>query len=143
MRKRYVLGFAFSENSDIVVLIRKNHPEWQAGLLNGVGGMVEGDESYEHAMAREFQEETGVLTREQDWKRLGDMGNNSWECTVFYLRSNYVLDHVKTVTDEEIVLRMVGSLADFEVINNLLWWLNASVDHARGPNFTLHAEYTN
>lgn len=42
-----------------VLLVRKNHPEWQAGLLNGIGGEFEGDENVEQCVRREFREETG------------------------------------------------------------------------------------
>jgi 8-oxo-dGTP diphosphatase len=55
----YVLGFAFDSNEE-VVLIRKNKPDWQRGLLNGVGGKIEENESSYAAMVREFHEETGV-----------------------------------------------------------------------------------
>lgn len=66
MNKKYVLGFAFDRAKEILVLIEKQKPEWQKGLLNGVGGKVEPeDESILHAMVREFKEETGVDTKEQ------------------------------------------------------------------------------
>lgn len=70
----YVVGFAFSEERSRVVLIRKTKPKWQAGYLNGVGGKVEPTDSSAHAaMAREFHEETGVLTEPDAWKYRGIM----------------------------------------------------------------------
>lgn len=36
--KHYVLGFAFGPNYKKVALLHKLRPEWQKGLLNGVGG---------------------------------------------------------------------------------------------------------
>lgn len=36
--QHYVVGFQFARRGNLVTLIRKNHPEWQAGKLNGVGG---------------------------------------------------------------------------------------------------------
>jgi 8-oxo-dGTP pyrophosphatase MutT (NUDIX family) len=61
---RYVCGLLFWRGE--VLLVRKTRPVWQAGLLNAVGGKVEGhDLSIEAAMAREFEEETGLLG--QDW----------------------------------------------------------------------------
>ncbi len=59
--RRYCLGFAFDESCNNVLLIRKNKPEWQRGLLNGVGGHVEEAESQAAAMVREAKEETGLL----------------------------------------------------------------------------------
>ena len=36
--KYYVAGFMYSKDRKKVVLIEKINPEWQRGLLNGVGG---------------------------------------------------------------------------------------------------------
>jgi 8-oxo-dGTP pyrophosphatase MutT (NUDIX family) len=56
----YTLGFLFSEDKQRIVLIEKQHPEWQKGLLNGVGGKLEPGETALDCMVREFFEETGV-----------------------------------------------------------------------------------
>lgn len=40
---QYCLGFAFTDHDNFVILIRKNKPAWQKGLLNGVGGESEKD----------------------------------------------------------------------------------------------------
>lgn len=73
MIKKYVLGFAYSENAESVVLIEKDRPDWQAGKLNGVGGKIETGEYPEIAMVREFEEETGVVTTINDWSCFGQM----------------------------------------------------------------------
>lgn len=64
----YVLGFYFSRRLSNVVLIKKDHPEWQVGKLNGVGGKVKEEELSLNsdlapigAMQREFKEEAGVV----------------------------------------------------------------------------------
>ena len=56
----YVVGFLFNPDMTEVVLIKKNRPDWQKGLLNGVGGKIESGEDPITAMIREFKEETGV-----------------------------------------------------------------------------------
>ncbi len=56
----YACGFLFWRGD--VLLVRKNRPPWQAGLLNGVGGHVEGGEALVDAVVREFREETGLET---------------------------------------------------------------------------------
>lgn len=71
--KHYVLGFAFSLDRKLVVLIQKNRPEWQAGKINGIGGKLELNEDPDVAMAREFKEETGVSTNPNDWLGFGRM----------------------------------------------------------------------
>ena len=68
--KRYVVGFLLSERRSEVVLIRKNRPAWQAGRLNGVGGKVEPGERFADAMAREFEEETGLATPAHAWDQI-------------------------------------------------------------------------
>ena len=59
--KEYVVGFYFAESSENVLLIKKATPEWQNGLLNGIGGHVESGEDMFTAMTREFLEETAHL----------------------------------------------------------------------------------
>lgn len=56
----YSVGFLVHPPTDSVLLVRKNRPEWQKGKLNGIGGHVEGNESFDQCMAREFREETGI-----------------------------------------------------------------------------------
>lgn len=76
----YVLGFAFSFETDqdlaeyipTFLLIEKQRPDWQAGLLNGIGGKIEPlrDSSPLTAMRREFREECGLETSEGDWEQI-------------------------------------------------------------------------
>lgn len=66
---RYVCGFAFADvdQDRYVLLIEKLRPPWQKGYLNGLGGKIEGVETPEEAMAREFHEECGVHTHADEW----------------------------------------------------------------------------
>lgn len=54
--KKMVAGFLFAGN--FVLLVEKQKPIWQKGLLNGVGGVIEQHETPLDAMRREFHEET-------------------------------------------------------------------------------------
>lgn len=67
MKKEYVLGFIFSTDLKKIALLRKNRPEWQSGLLNGIGGKLEYSENPLEAIVRECKEETGVFISEADW----------------------------------------------------------------------------
>ncbi len=66
---KYVIGFVFDTKTQEVLLIEKKRPNWQKGLLNGVGGKAESFETDRPvlAMVREAEEETGLQTRPEDW----------------------------------------------------------------------------
>jgi 8-oxo-dGTP diphosphatase len=51
----YTAGLLFHRRS--VMLVRKNNPAWQQGLLNAVGGKIEPGETSALCMEREFTEE--------------------------------------------------------------------------------------
>lgn len=103
----YVCGFMFSPELDRVVLIRKNRgPRKMAGHLNGVGGKIELGEGIRAAMAREFQEETGVITDPTDWtgfhtERYYSDTNNKVH---FMCCISPDIDKVKTVESEEVMI---------------------------------------
>ena len=106
-KKEYVLGFLFNRELTRVALIRKNRPEWQKGLLNGIGGQIEekdglttNDDPDYNAMVREFKEETGVL--HEKWLSFGLMHGASFRVHLFVGAGD--LYKLKTVTDEEIVI---------------------------------------
>lgn len=63
-----VVGFAFDLKNNHLVLVVKDHPQWMAGKLNGVGGKIEAGETPKQAMVREFFEEAGVPSLEDSWQ---------------------------------------------------------------------------
>lgn len=71
----YCLGFAFYGTD--VVLIRKERPDFQKGLLNGVGGKIEIGETPIQSMSREFLEETKVFTFDNQWKYFGHLNDTA------------------------------------------------------------------
>jgi 8-oxo-dGTP diphosphatase len=62
-----VVGF-LKDADENIPFIRKLKPEWQKGLLNGVGGKCKNGEAPWTAMVREWEEETGDKT-EHEWRR--------------------------------------------------------------------------
>jgi 8-oxo-dGTP diphosphatase len=82
MKARYVVGFAFNSFENAVVLIKKTHPEWQKGKLNGIGGHIEAGETPLEAMIREASEETGIET-DFNWVHYASMQGGDFECFVF------------------------------------------------------------
>lgn len=69
----YTVGLLFW--GDDLLLVRKTHPAWQAGLFNGIGGKTDPGETSANCMAREFLEETGI--RVEAWEFLcGETGRD-------------------------------------------------------------------
>ena len=88
----YVVGFLFHE--DVVALITKARPAWQRGLLNGVGGHVEPEESIHTAMMREFEEETRVVI--SDWQHFATLRFGFPDDLVYFFRSHAKMRHTFT-----------------------------------------------
>ncbi len=123
--KRYVAGFLFSPGKHEVVLIRKNKPEWQAGLLNGIGGKIEDNETAIDAMCREFKEETGLVI--SDWKPFTRLSGNGWTVEFFHASAeNY--REAQTTTDEKVEIIYVDDLRFMSPISNLLWLIPMALD---------------
>lgn len=119
--RQWVAGFLFDDSATKVVLIRKNRPEWQRGLLNGVGGKVESAEAIDDAMVREFYEETGRLTARDQWHHFAAL---RWEeGTVHFLRmfDTFHCSNVRMTTDEQVEVVDVGDLDTYAVVPNLRW----------------------
>jgi 8-oxo-dGTP pyrophosphatase MutT (NUDIX family) len=98
--KHYVLGFMFDCTLQKVVLIKKDtdkpEQQWQNGLLNGVGGGIERDELPKAAMSREFFEETGLPTADDDWLFAGRITDGFHYSVNVYLHCDYSVDVLET-----------------------------------------------
>ncbi len=104
-----------------VVLIRKIKPEWQQGLLNGVGGKV-GDnhpnETAEEAMHREFAEEAGVEGLE--WKHYLTLETPHSHISFFRATGN--VHRATTKLDEEVGVYDINEVMDrCDTMPNLRW----------------------
>lgn len=116
--KNYVLGFMFNDDRDLVALIEKQHPAWQQGLYNGIGGKLEKPETWHAAMVREFEEETGV--RFEDWECFGSMGNDkTWECYLFTAANTDALNAIRQTTDEKPLVVWVQEVCTLPAIHNI------------------------
>ena len=117
---RYVVGFAFTKDLKRVLLINKNKPEWQKGLLNGVGGKIEGKETPLEAMRREAIEEVGI---DVDWQEKGCMlGTNNdskpFECWIFYAYDDKVIEYIQLESETPSLYR-VNRIEDLKTVANL------------------------
>lgn len=116
--REYVVGFMFDTSHESVLLIQKNRPTWQAGRLNGIGGRIEGDETPDQAMRREFQEETGVDYAE--WERFCTLRDERGWLVHFYLGSGDLLT-AASQTDEMVLCCELRKLQQTPVLPNLHW----------------------
>lgn len=128
LRQKYVLGFMFSKDYKQVALIEKNKPEWQSGLLNGIGGKVENGESSIGAMVREFEEEAFLKTVENDWRKFLALDGEDWIVDCFLSTGD--LSTLKSMTSEEIYIKDVGKINPFQlgVVENLIWIIPLAID---------------
>lgn len=117
---RFVVGFAFTQMLDKVLLVMKLRPEWQKGFLNGIGGKIEEGETSLEAMHRECREETGLSL---SWIHKGIMQgiNNdggAFSCRIFYAYSEKVIEY-RQIEDEILGLYNPSQIKSTEVITNL------------------------
>lgn len=120
-RQSYVLGLMFNDDASGVVLIRKNKPDWMKGMLNGVGGKIEPDETPIVAMVREFKEEAGVNTAPSDWIEFCQFAGYDFFIYGYCMRSSAGFDAAKTMEGEEIV--KVSNLNLHPTVRDLLWMI--------------------
>lgn len=141
----YCVGFLFSDAKTHVALIKKNKPEWQKGRYNGVGGKIEAGETPLEAQVREFEEETGVVTFEQDWELFMSLEafnpRVSQSAVVHFFRGfapEEFLRRARTTTDEEVRVARLNTLdfnseLGFPTMANLRWVIPMALGMDREP----------
>lgn len=124
---RYVVGFMFSSDLKRVALIRKLKPEWQKGLLNGIGGKIEDGECEEAAMIREFFEETGFATS-GPWRHYSNLDGDGFKVTMFACRGD--LSRIATREEEKIEIIEIDNihLSSRGMVENTAWLLGLAMD---------------
>lgn len=142
----YVLGFAFNEAKDNVVLIRKAKPNFQRGRINGIGGKIEHQHGAPElpmlAMSREFQEETGVDILATDWIKFGTIAGpcsndrDAWKIHLFALFDDRVFDCGTNEQKGETVALYDPWRLPSNVMNNCRWLVPMALDQARERVFS-------
>lgn len=137
---RYVAGFAFDKGCGTVALVRKAHPAWQAGKLNGIGGHIEEGEEPADAMRREFHEEAGLDL--DGWEHFATLRGDGFEVWFYRIESSLVRE-VRTAGDEAVDLYPVATLGDrWDRISNIGWLVNMALAGSRHDWPYLVAERT-
>jgi 8-oxo-dGTP diphosphatase len=127
----YTAGFAFDADRK-VLLIQKARPAWQAGKLNGIGGKAKEGETPSETQVREFEEETGLLTSQEDWETfailIGENTDNAGKWKVSFMRAfNIPIDKAQPIEDEVPIVVDPGALPS-TVIGNLHWLIPMALD---------------
>ncbi len=131
--QRYVVGFIFSPDFEKVVLIRKDRPEWQRGLLNGIGGKVEPYEDELTAMVRECSEETGINIPQEKWTRFAHFVNEHAVIDFYFVKSE--LWHLaRTMETEMVAYYLTYTLPALSTIPNLQWLIPLAVNWDKQNN---------
>lgn len=144
--RKYVLGYVFESNGRNVICIVKEHPEFQKGKINGVGGKVEPGETPTQAMSREFKEEVGFVY-DIDWKSAlivtsgpDDGCDTNWKMEIFYAVNDDVfklIGHSLYVnpTDEQVVVLNADYLRPiWPLMNNVQWHVSMFQNFVRNPH---------
>lgn len=128
--KKYTVGFIFTPDYSQVLLVHKNRPEWQNGLLNGVGGKIEEGESSVDCMVREVREETKLETKAEDWYCYTRIENANRFVDFYVATYSGPISDAVTATDEPVEWFPVSPLPA-NVIFNLNWLIPLAIDAAR------------
>jgi len=136
-----VVGFMFDNEFEHVLLIRKTHPEWQKGLLNGPGGhREERDTSTSETMRREFREETGIDTEWDAWKTVATLRGKFWRVWVLCAVAprEVLFKAMRESCDKEekcfvVAVDDVASLDRDVTVGNVRWLVPMAVDRLRNP----------
>ena len=131
-RKQYVLGFLFTPYGNSVLLIGKNRPESQRGLLNGIGGKVEAGETPDAAMKREAFEEAGI--RRAVWSPIGTISNRWLTVFCFCARQSQGEEFV-TRTDEVLTYHHVADLDGLKLVEHVATLVRHVVDNSPRDGF--------
>jgi 8-oxo-dGTP diphosphatase len=123
----YVVAFLFSEDAKLIALITKDHPDWQKGKLNGIGGHIEAFETPTAAIIREIEEEAGVSLKSLHLFAIGNTENNSTTLYCFTAKIN-VYD-ITSKEKERINLYRVNGFNERPIIDNLKWLIPLALDN--------------
>lgn len=139
--KKYTLAFIFNNDLEKVLLIRKNKPIEQTGLLNGVGGKMEDfDATFLDCIQREVQEETGLILDKEDFINIGNLTDNEYYIVEVFTAKieDSLINSFKKLTDEDVVLLDISDgineLKQEQFSNNGLSILKYSLEHWKNQN---------
>lgn len=129
MRQQFVVGLAFNEARDRVLMIHKRTgPECVIGKWNGLGGKIDRHETPAVAMAREFEEECGLRTLAHRWHQFAVLHADDYDLW-FFFTYGVSLDLADTKEHEPVYAWKIGDLlARSDVMPNMRWMIPFLLD---------------
>lgn len=142
MIKYYVLGFAFNIDRNDVLLIKKTHPDWQAGKLNGIGGLMEFNEIDFKAMNREFYEETGIKFNDPEyvvWDQYMILQSKFYQVYCFRCFTNLIYEAKQTTEETPLIM----PISEIKMNNDFVPGVPGLIDLALQPTISGRILYAN
>ena len=125
--KKYSVCFIFTPDFEKVLLIHKLKPEWQKGLINGIGGKLEENETMLTCSSREVKEETDLIIEEEQWVYIANLTSNIFFTEVFAATYHGDISDAKTMETEQIEWFATKHLPE-NMMNNLYWLIPLAID---------------
>lgn len=135
-----VVGFAFDEGKEHILLIKKNRPLWQRGRYNGVGGHIRQGEKPVEAMVREFAEEAGYVTKADQWKPLLRIIDQVHDTEVYFFHIMIDVDDCCSMTDERVAVFPTIFLDGIDTLPNTQWLVLMAMDDDFKETFSIACE---
>lgn len=126
------LAFIFNQDLSKVLLMQKEKPKHHAGMLNGLGGKCELDEDHLSCVAREVEEESGIVINLDLFQKVGDMEWNEWYVTVW--TAVYNGEALPNTFPESGLGWYAVSELPPNTITNLKWLIPLSIDVLENVN---------
>jgi len=137
-----VAGFLINKKLKEVLLVEKKSPSWQAGLLNGIGGKIEGGESPMMAMCREIVEETTIKDA-YPWRLFCVEVGRDYVVYFFVAFVDEFPEHAeRNDVDENLVTVSLGDIANMQsIVGNLKWLVPMACDWREIREVIMHVEH--
>lgn len=132
--KKFTVGFVFTPGFEKVLLVHKEKPDWQKGLMNGLGGKYEPGESAEDCVSREVEEEAGLAIPPQLWRYVGKIEAETWCVDVLCAIWDEDPAEARKCDYEEVEWVSVDELPS-NVISNIPWLISICQDALEGDLF--------
>lgn len=127
----YTLGLVFTHTFRELLLITRGEHAFHTNKSNGLGGKIIIGESPVECIVREVKEESGIETKESQWKFMGVINGITWKVWVF---STSVEKKVDFPTISEGTLRWHPSDALPENrVTNLTWIIPFVLEKWKDP----------